>query len=317
MISRVYSMTINMNHPELSDIPIGDMVYVQGDTGVNGMKIRLTSGNPEQPIDLTGCLVTVTAQRSDGHLAERMLVKMDTLNGDVEWEMDKEDLSVPGMVTVSVQLYDGLDGRLSSEEFEYEVVASLTTDGELYAATQYDLYINARHCGSYSDTTRYFMNNIVEYAGASYMALRDTQGQSPPSPPELSNAYWHLLSQRGSVGWKGSYDSDTPYGVGDMVAYEGSSWICVQECVGQAPPSTSVDTSECWDLLASIGAVSSVNTLVPDEEGQIHLRHADLLDIPIADSNARGHVKVGDGLRIDVEGTVSLIKSNLKWITGW
>jgi hypothetical protein len=271
MINRVYSLTINMNHPELSDIPMGDMVYVQGDTGVNGMKIWLTSGNPEQPIDLTGCLVTVTAQRSDGHLAEKMLVKVDTLNGEVEWEMDKEDLSVPGMVEVSVQIYDGLDGRLSSEEFEYEVVASLTEDEELYSSTQYDLYVNARHCGSYDNTTRYYMNNIVEYAGASYMALRDTQGQPPPSTPDLSNAYWHLLSQRGSTGWKGTYDDSTPYGVGDMVEHLGSSWICVQECTGQAPPDTPTGTSVYWDLLARIGAVSSVNGQEPDQNGEVTL----------------------------------------------
>lgn len=276
MISRVYSMTINMNHPELSDIPVGDMVYVQGDTGVNGMKIQLTSGNPEQPIDLTGCLVTVTAQRSDGHLAEKMLVKVDTLNGDVEWEMDKGDLSVPGMVEVSVQIYDGLDGRLSSEEFEYEVVASLTEDEELCSSTQYDLYINARHCGSYSDTVRYYMNNIVEYAGASYMALRDTQGQSPPSPPDLSNEYWHLLSQRGSTGWKGTYDSGTSYGVGDMVEHLGSSWICVQACTGQTPPDTPTGDSVYWNLLARIGAVSSINGLIPDQDGAVLLAPEDI-----------------------------------------
>jgi|GEM_PF-4785629 len=276
MISRVYSMTINMNHPELSDIPIGDMVYVQGDTGVNGMKMTLTSGNPEQPVDLTGCLVTVTAERSDGRVSEKMLVKTDTLNGEVEWEMDKEDLSVPGMVTVSVQIYDGLDGRLSSEEFEYEVDASLTTDDELYASTQYDLYVNARHCGSYDAATRYYMNNIVEYAGASYMALRDTQGQAPPSPPALSNAYWHLLSQRGSTGWKGAYDVGTSYGVGDMVEHLGSSWICVQPCEGQAPPDTPTGASEYWDLLARIGAVSSVNGQAPDEAGAVLLEPEDV-----------------------------------------
>lgn len=271
MISRVYSLMINMNHPELSDIPVGDMIYVQGDTGVNGMKIQLMSENPEQPIDLTGCLVTVTAERSDGHLTEKMLVKEDTLNGKVVWEMEKEDLSVPGMVTVSIQIYDGYDGRISSEEFEYEVVASLTTDDELYSSTRYDLYINARHRGSYSNSTRYFMNNIVEYAGASYMALRDTQGQPPPPSPDLSNAYWHLLSQRGSTGWKGTYDGLTAYGVGDMVEHDGSSWICVQECTGQSPPNTPTGASEYWDLLARIGAVSSVNGQIPDQDGEVLL----------------------------------------------
>jgi hypothetical protein len=276
VISRVYGLTINMDHPEYSDIPVGDMVYVQGDTGVNGMNIRLVSGEPGQPIDLTGCLVTVTAERSDGRLTEKMLVKKDSQNGLVAWEMDKTDLSVPGMVSVRVQIYDGLDGRISSEEFEYEVVAALTTDEELRSSTQYDLYINARHCGSYNNATRYFMNNIVEYAGASYMALRDTQGQPPPSPPALCNAYWHLLSQRGSAGWKGTYRAQTAYGIGDIVEYKGSSWICVAECTGQAPPDTPAGTSAYWDLLARIGAVSSVNGQEPDENGEVLLTPEDV-----------------------------------------
>ena len=281
MISRVYSFELNMSAAGTTEIPM--MQYVQGDTGVNGMHIRLVyeeevepEGYVTTPVDLTGCLVTVTAQRSDGHLSEKMLIKDDAVNGEVVWEMEKADVSVPGEVTVTVQVYDGYDGRMTSEEFEYEVIAALTEDGELYSSTQYDLYINARHCGSYDNAARYFMNNIVEYAGASYMALRDTQGQPPPSPPALSNACWHLLSQRGSTGWKGSYQSGAAYGVGDMVEYLGSSWICVAECTGQAPPDTPTGDSTYWDLLARIGAVSSVNGQAPDQDGAVALTPGDI-----------------------------------------
>ena len=322
MISRVYSLELNMSAAGTTEIPT--MQYVQGDTGVNGMNIRLVYEEEAEPgvfittpVDLTGCLVTVISQRCDGHLSEKMLIKDDTVNGEVVWEMEKADVSVPGEVTVTVQVYDGYDGRMTSEEFEYEVIAALTEDEELYSSTQYDLYVNARHCGSYSNATRYFMNNIVEYAGASYMALRDTQGQPPPPSPDLSNAYWHLLSQRGSTGWKGTYEPGAAYGVGDMVEHLGSSWICVRECTGQSPPDTPTGSSEYWDLLARIGAVSSVNGQAPDAEGALIVSHNILADIPLAGFGMVGHVKVGNGLDVDPDGDISVESSKFSWIYGW
>lgn len=232
MNSRVYSFDLNLSVPGSTEIPA--MEYVQGDTGVNGMNIRLLDGAEEQPIDLTGCLVTVIAKRSDGHLSEKMLIKEDAVNGEVAWEMEKADVSVPGPVTVTVQIYDGYDARLTSEDFEYEVTAALSGDEEVAASSDYDLYINARHCGDYSDTIRYFMNNIVSYAGASYMALRDTEGNVPPD-----TAYWALVSDRGEPGpgmdWKGEYDEDTAYKVADGVSYLRSSYICIVACTGQTP----------------------------------------------------------------------------------
>jgi hypothetical protein len=243
MNSRVYSFDLNLSIPGSTEISA--MEYVQGDTGVNGMNIRLLDGEEEQPIDLTGCLVTVIAKRSDGHSTEKMLIKEDAVNGEVTWEMDKADVSVPGSVTVSVQIYDGYDARLTSEFFEYVVKAELSGDEEVAASSEYDLYINARHCGDYSDTTRYFMNNIVAYAGASYMALCDTEDNAP-----TDTAYWALVSDRGEPGpgidWKGEYDAETAYQVADGVSYQGLAYICVQACTGQTPEAGSA----YWNLFA-------------------------------------------------------------------
>ena len=246
------------------------MVLYQGDTDAHTMEIAIYEEN-DQPKDLDGYLVSVTVNLSDGHVREKLLHKEGESPNTVLWPLIKEDLAVPGKAVATIHVYGADDSKQTYPEFEYIVEADPSPDHIKQASTDYDLYINARHCGSYSDTTRYFMNNIIEYAGASYMALRDTQGQAPPASPDLSNTYWHLLSQRGSTGWKGTYDSLTAYGVGDMVEHLGSSWICVQECVGQAPPDTPTGASEYWNLLARIGAVSSVNGQVPDQNGEITL----------------------------------------------
>lgn len=54
--------------------------------------------------------------------------------------------------------------------------------------------------GEYNNATTYVKNNLVERNGSSWQALQDTQGNSPPTLPTKSNAYWTLISQRGIDG---------------------------------------------------------------------------------------------------------------------
>lgn len=54
--------------------------------------------------------------------------------------------------------------------------------------------------GEYNSATTYVKNNLVERNGSSWQALQDTQGNSPPTLPTKSNAYWTLISQRGIDG---------------------------------------------------------------------------------------------------------------------
>ena len=146
------------------------------------MEIAVYEEN-DQPKDLSGYLVSVVAKHSDGHMREKLLVKKEGMVNVVQWPLIKEDLTVPGKVTATIHIYGADDSKQSYPDFEYMVEPASDTDAIIQTSTNFDLYVNARHCGSYSNATRYFMNNIVEYAGASYMALRDTQGQSPPSSP--------------------------------------------------------------------------------------------------------------------------------------
>lgn len=54
--------------------------------------------------------------------------------------------------------------------------------------------------GEYNNATTYVKNNLVERNGSSWQALQDSQGNSPPTLPTKSNAYWTLISQRGVDG---------------------------------------------------------------------------------------------------------------------
>lgn len=241
------------------------IVVYQGDTGAHNMEISIYEED-DQPKDLTGHLVSVTAKHSNGHVREKLLSKKEGFSNTVLWLLKKEDLIVPGRTTATIHVYGADDSKQSYPDFEYMVEAASETDDTMQASTGYDLYINARHCGSYSEETRYFMNNIIEYAGASYMALRDTLGNHPPVAG-LSNEYWYKMADPGEIDWRGEYQAGIGYGVGAVVGYEGNSWICVQ-----APPEgVPSEASEYWDLMARSGSVQSVNGVSPDDEGNVHL----------------------------------------------
>lgn len=65
---------------------------------------------------------------------------------------------------------------------------------------------NLENVQSWNIATQYYKNNIVEYNGSSFMALKDNKGQTPPILPAKQNEYWMLLAQRGVDG-EGSVSS--------------------------------------------------------------------------------------------------------------
>lgn len=54
--------------------------------------------------------------------------------------------------------------------------------------------------GEYNNATTYAKNNVVERNGSSWQALQNTTGNTPPTLPTKSNAFWMLLAQRGIDG---------------------------------------------------------------------------------------------------------------------
>lgn len=64
--------------------------------------------------------------------------------------------------------------------------------------------------GSYSAGTSYSRNDVVRNAGTSwiYVAASASTGNSPPTLPTTSNAYWEAIAEKGDIG---------PVGAGDVV----------------------------------------------------------------------------------------------------
>lgn len=54
--------------------------------------------------------------------------------------------------------------------------------------------------GDYNPATAYVLDDVVLYNGSSWIALDDTTGNTPPTLPTTSNAYWQLLARQGIDG---------------------------------------------------------------------------------------------------------------------
>jgi hypothetical protein len=124
------------------------------------------------------------------------------------------------------------------------------------------------YLGEYTKGTQFRALDIVTHDGATYMAT-DLTTDAPPSDP------WRLLVKaipgrdgkdgpqgpagetgpQGPAGetgpqgltWQGNYEPGRQYAAGDVVGYEGGSYVCVQ-ATGQAPPN-----GFGWQVLAEPG----------------------------------------------------------------
>ena len=99
--------------------------------------------------------------------------------------------------------------------------------------------------GMFLNTNAYNELDIVEYEGSSYIAIQDSIGIDPTDAN-----YWELVALRGEKGisWKGTYTANTNYETFDVVYFEGSSYIAIQQAFNNDPTDANY-----WELLASKG----------------------------------------------------------------
>lgn len=107
-----------------------------------------------------------------------------------------------------------------------------------------------RWAGEFNINSEYSYPDVVEYDGSSYVYIGST-----PSTGILptNTAYWKLVVSKGEPGltWKGDYDNSIQYESGDVVFYNGSSYVYINDTpsTGNLPTDTAY-----WDILAQQGA---------------------------------------------------------------
>jgi len=140
----------------------------------------------------------------------------------------------------------------------------------------------ANYMGNYQSAANYALNDAVSWQGSTYISLiAGNHGNSP----DLNPQQWAVLAAQGTPGvdgavgptgpagpmgpagvtgatgsqgppvsFQGGWLIGTSYGVGDAVAYGGSSYIALVANVGREPDMSPV----YWGLLAAAGATGSM-----------------------------------------------------------
>ena len=87
-------------------------------------------------------------------------------------------------------------------------------------------------------------------------------GATGPQGPQGIQGVQGATGADGAAGadWRGTYAGATTYIVNDVVEYEGSSWICVQNSTGNTPPTLPTTSNTFWNLMAQKGFLPVVNS---------------------------------------------------------
>lgn len=122
-----------------------------------------------------------------------------------------------------------------------------------------------------------------------------------PSHQDFVDLIDSLFSQ--TMRWAGAYSAGTTYFAGDVVLYQGSAYVALQETLGNVPPSVAVEVNDNWQLVAKKGT---------DGAGAGDMLAAnnlnDVADIPSAVANL-GVLSLGGGT---MTGTVNFADQTLQ-----
>jgi hypothetical protein len=77
--------------------------------------------------------------------------------------------------------------------------------------------------------------------------------QSPSVPQLVEVIMRGLQGPEGTIGYEGAYSSGTAYSANDIITYQGSSWVALQETTGHAPPTLPTTSNSYWSLLSAKG----------------------------------------------------------------
>ena len=135
MITRNFEITIRI--PEQNYIPTLFQV-VENDNDVYNLTIHITDGINEIDYSQVSS-ATITFALANGTVVQSDPERLAISSGGITYEMGTTEISCPGKVLASIQLF-GEDGeRLTTARFQFEVVADLITPGAVQSESHFPL----------------------------------------------------------------------------------------------------------------------------------------------------------------------------------
>ena len=135
MIKREFDLTIRVPQQDYIDTGIK---LVQNDQDVYILNLRITDGITEIDYSQVSS-ATITFALANGSVVQSDPERLAISSGGITYEMGTTEISCPGKVTASIQLF-GEDGeRLTTARFRFEVVADLITPDAVQSESHFPL----------------------------------------------------------------------------------------------------------------------------------------------------------------------------------
>ena len=135
MITRNFEITIRI--PEQNYIPTLFQV-VENDNDVYSLTIHITDGINEIDYSQVSS-ATITFALANGAVVQSDPERLAISSGGITYEMGTSEISCPGKVTASIQLFGSSGERLTTARFQFEVVADLITPGAVQSESRFPL----------------------------------------------------------------------------------------------------------------------------------------------------------------------------------
>jgi chitodextrinase len=187
-------------------------------------------------VTVTGASVT-WSEIDNGTLTENQY-KVNYILGEIEFHSSRNSLTLQFDYMGTGAYY-----------FPVERIWTLS-DGTKVTQTLKDLLdsrLDITWKGTYSSTTTYQTNDAVSYNGNAYICLQTSTGNVP-----TNTTYWDLMASKGDQGIQGeqgiqgiqgiqgekgvnnqgAWSNTLSYVVDDLVQYQGSTYICIQNSLG-------------------------------------------------------------------------------------
>jgi hypothetical protein len=107
--------------------------------------------------------------------------------------------------------------------------------------------------GNWSSAITYQKSNQVLYSGGYYIATALNHN----AEPDVSPAFWQLITNQNSSVYEGSWSSLTTYAEGETVSYQGSFWVSLTTNLNSAPSLSSTDWTNLGSTSVLTGAWAS------------------------------------------------------------
>jgi hypothetical protein len=197
----VVEYTIILDYTDKTNPNVPAIEILKSDTGTRKFSITLKSNGVA--LDITDLTVRIYFKKADGNITQGDPTIVDAATGQISYTLQSNDVAKVGQVICQITLSDASGNRITTFYFDFDVLDTAYSDDAVQSTTEFTLltqYVdNFKHFGEYDSGTTYYINNVVEYNGSSYIALQTTNGNTPPIYPDLYNDYWYVIANGSPV----------------------------------------------------------------------------------------------------------------------